>query len=448
MLDCWHSRSSPQGASPFRRHVTAFASDVAAGTAIKFALSLPVLLAFAGAANDYSSAASTRSKMQSVADSAALASVRELQLARTDAGRVTAIATNVVNSQLPDATTRVTVDFQAMTVQVVIEKSYEPIIRTSSTTSTMKLQASAKAKMSGSIPLCLLGLDPKAPQTIGLEQSALMTAPGCLVQSNSKSTMGIQSKDGATLKAGMICSAGGKVQSNGANYSPTPVTDCPVLTDPLSARTPPFVGACNHNNKVVDGGYEVLKPGVYCGGLKVTNGAVVKLTSGLFIIKDGPLIVDGGGSLSGTEVGFFLTGAASNLTFDADSTISLSAPKDGPLAGILIFDDPAGTSARAKAPRSGRGALGRANPTGAPRQHQILSDNARNLLGTIYMPQGEIIIDATKPIADKSAYTVLVVKQLHLYSGPNLILNTDYSATEVPVPMGVGPFGAKIFLSN
>jgi hypothetical protein len=64
------------------------------------------------------------------------------------------------------------------------------------------------------------------------------------------------------------------------------------------------------------------------------------------------------------------------------------------------------------------------------------------------MPQGEIIIDAMKPIADKSAYTVLVVKQLHLYSGPNLILNTDYSATDVPVPMGVGPSGAKIFLSN
>jgi hypothetical protein len=64
------------------------------------------------------------------------------------------------------------------------------------------------------------------------------------------------------------------------------------------------------------------------------------------------------------------------------------------------------------------------------------------------MPQGGIIIDATKPIADKSAYTVLVVKQLHLYSGPNLILNTDYSATDVPVPMGVGPYSAKIFLSN
>jgi len=118
------------------------------------------------------------------------------------------------------------------------------------------------------------------------------------------------------------------------------------------------------------------------------------------------------------------------------------------LAGILIFDDPSGAGAPAQKPKSGRGGGGRSNKTGAKRQHQILSDNARNLLGTIYMPQGEIIVDATKPIADKSAYTVLVVKQLHLYSGPNLILNTDYSATEVPVPMGVGPFGAKIFLSN
>ena len=64
------------------------------------------------------------------------------------------------------------------------------------------------------------------------------------------------------------------------------------------------------------------------------------------------------------------------------------------------------------------------------------------------MPQGGIIIDATKPIADKSAYTVLVVNQLQLFSGPNLVLNTDYSATDVPVPRGVGPYGSKVFLSN
>jgi hypothetical protein len=69
-------------------------------------------------------------------------------------------------------------------------------------------------------------------------------------------------------------------------------------------------------------------------------------------------------------------------------------------------------------------------------------------LGTIYMPQGRLIVDATSPIADRSAYTVLMVQQLDLYSGPNLVLNSDYGASEIPVPMGVGPYDGNVVLSN
>src|SRR5215831_8573063 len=89
------------------------AGDEAAGTAMTFALVLPILFAAGGAGIDYSYALMSQTKMKGVADSAALASVRELQLARTDASRITAIATNVVNSQIHDATTTVNVDFQA-----------------------------------------------------------------------------------------------------------------------------------------------------------------------------------------------------------------------------------------------------------------------------------------------------------------------------------------------
>jgi len=39
------------------------------------------------------------------------------------------------------------------------------------------------------------------------------------------------------------------------------------------------------------------------------------------------------------------------------------------------------------------------------------------LLGTIYMPHGRLTIDANKPIADKSAYTVLVVQRIDLHAG-------------------------------
>jgi putative Flp pilus-assembly TadE/G-like protein len=416
-----------------------------ASTPVIFALTLPVMVAAGGGAVDYGMASMTAVRMKSVADSAALAASRELQLAQMDASKVTVIANNVINGSIQDVSSQVNVDFSAMTVQVVIQKTYSPIF---SNWLTTHLEVSSVAKMSGAMPLCMLGLNPSAPDTINLEQSALMTAPGCLVQSNSSDKRGLAARHSAVLTAGLICSAGGKSQSSSANFSPQPTTDCPVLPDPLSSRVAPAVGPCNFTDVVINGGSANLQPGVYCGGLKLTNGAVAALSKGIFIIKDGPLTVDAGATVSGTEVAIFLTGNTANLTFDADSIVDLSAPKDGPLAGILIFDDPSGAPAPALKPKSGRGAAGRKLKNGAPRQHQIFSDNARNLLGTIYMPMGEIIVDAEKPIADKSAYTVLVVNQLHLYSGPNLVLNPDYSATEVPVPQGVGPYGAKIFLSN
>jgi hypothetical protein len=62
------------------------------------------------------------------------------------------------------------------------------------------------------------------------------------------------------------------------------------------------------------------------------------------------------------------------------------------------------------------------------------------------MPNSSLYIDSKKPIADRSAYTVIVARTVELYDGPNLVLNSDYGATTVPVPKGVGPLGATISL--
>jgi hypothetical protein len=78
--------------------------------------------------------------------------------------------------------------------------------------------------------------------------------------------------------------------------------------------------------------------------------------------------------------------------------------------------------------------------------HEINSDNARMLLGTIYLPQGELRIDANMPIASDSAYTAIVVRRMRLYSGPHLVLNTNYGATEVPVPEGIKGVGQPVAL--
>jgi hypothetical protein len=316
--------------------------------------------------------------------------------------------------------------------------------------SVVKVQATAK--LNGMMPLCLLALDRSAPATIDLEESSLMTATGCMVYSNSKHRSGLQAKDSAMVRAGLICSAGGAPRGGSADLTPRPETDCPQLDDPLRSRSAPAIGACQHDDMVASGGAQTLQPGVYCHGLKITNGAEVTLAKGIYIIKDGPLIVDRGASISGDDVSIVLTGRKANLVFDADSTINLTASRDGPLAGLLIFDDPSGASAPAIPPYALPipllGDLLGALLGAPPREHKILSDNAHTLHGTIYMPKGRLIIDASKPIAEKSAYTVLVVQRIDLHAGPNLILNSDYSASDVPVPKGVGPYGSNVQLTN
>ena len=82
------------------------------------------------------------------------------------------------------------------------------------------------------------------------------------------------------------------------------------------------------------------------------------------------------------------------------------------------------------------------------RTYRILSDNARTMLGTIYLPAGRLVIDASRPVADQSAYTVIVAQQINLYEGPNLVLNANYGATSVPVPKGVGPVSGRLLLTQ
>jgi len=424
----------------------------AGGVLSTFGLVTPILLMGIAAAVDYGTFERGRSRLQAQVDAAAIAAAREMQLAQTNTSRIAAVAENFVHNGEPQATVTTRVDMTALSVTVSATETYAPKVGAYFWAKAPTINASATAKLSGTMPLCLLALDKKAPTTVSLEASATMTASGCMVYSNSTDKNGLQAKDNAKLAAGLICTAGGKVKTTGATVTPNPVTDCPRMADPLRSRVPPQDTTCRFNGTVISGVTQTLQPGVYCKGLKITAGAQVTLASGIYVIKDGPLVVDKGAMLAGTQVGIYLTGVGSNLTFATDTTISLSAPKDGPLAGLLIFDDPYGASAPAipavPLPIPVVGGLVDALVKGPPREHKILSDNARMLLGTIYMPHGRLIIDANKPIADKSAYTVLVVQRVDLHAGPNLVLNSDYSATDVPVPPGVGPYGNSVKLTN
>ena len=207
--------------------------------------------------------------------------------------------------------------------------------------------------------------------------------------------------------------------------TPEPITDCPVFDDPLASRATPAFGGCTASNRTISSQTITLQPGVYCGGIAISGSSVVTFAPGEFVIKDGPLLVSGDASISGEHVGFFLTGSNARFNFGTQTTISLKAPTGGAMSGLLFHESRDQTTSLT---------------------HEINSDNARMLLGTIYLPRGELQIDAKKPIADQSAYTAIVVRKLRLYSGPHLVLNTNYGDTTVPVPEGIKGIGQPVAL--
>ena len=113
-----------------------------------------------------------------------------------------------------------------------------------------------------------------------------------------------------------------------------------------------------------------------------------------------------------------LTLAASIMMLDYDSHVDLTAPLTGDMAGLLFFQD------RKTVLLSG--------------YHDIRSKDARRLVGTMYFPNAKLMVEARNPVADKSEYTVIIAKEFELRDGPDLVLKTDYGATPIPLPDGVG----------
>jgi hypothetical protein len=392
--------------------VQRFAENRSGAVLIKFAVLIPVVFTSVAMAIDYGSSAKRWSTLQQAADAAALGTIKQLTLVNQDPKSIESAARDMVLANL-SGSDNVSVQARMIaghTLEVQVgERIINPFGKFLNYPKT-DLQVTAVARISTS-KLCLLALEQKESGSISLKKNARITGLQCSFYSNSKDRHGIKAEDFAEVDAELVCSAGG-IDGKHGHFRRQPLSDCPAMSDPLAGRRPPTFGGCDYNKTEIKGGFRTLSPGVYCGGLKITSGASVTLKEGVYIIQGGKLVVDQGASLTGRHVGFYLAGKESSFEFGYASSISLTAPLTGVMASLLFFDD-----------RDGKWD-----------KHRIYSNDARTLLGTIYLPNGSLYIDSKKPIADKSAYTILVTRKLELYDGPNLVLNSNYGATNVPVP--------------
>ncbi len=421
---------------PFKR----FLASRNGNFAVMGALLAPFVIGIVGGVVDMVAFLSHRSALQEAADSAALAAARETALTGWSQDAATAVASAHVQANTAhistgkgQVTTFVELSKATGRVSVRVEQDHVTYFVAGYFQGTPQISVGATAQTSGSTNICVIGLNPTEEATVSLDSNAILQAPNCAVYSNSKSTSGMKSLSNAKLTSSLACTNGG-FQGSEYNYSTMPMKDCPAMGDPLATRPyPDHSGACKEpiSNSKSKSRWELdtykgsLEPGIYCGGLSILGDSKITMEPGIYVMRDGPFYVDSNSFVTGVGVGMFFTGLGANFHFKSNVNVSLEAPTEGPMAGLIFFQDRTIMLDKDKRP--------------IITDFWIESNNTRNLLGTIYLPSGNFIVKADNEVADQSAYTAIVVRKLQLFSKPRLVLNTDYDETTVPVPDGLRP---------
>jgi Flp pilus assembly protein TadG len=391
--------------------LAAFARCVRGATATIFALAVPAISLLACGAIDIAGVNGDRSAMQDAADATALAMAKQLGLASQTtlaaqaqtyaAGQLGAIAT------ADGVVVTTTVGQNNSAVTVAITGARPSFFNNLFPPGGWRLAVTATASTLGQIPLCVLSSG--SGSNMQVQQTSTLTASNCLVQSNGN----IAVDPTSSLSAGMAQASG----TASGPITPTAQTGAPNISDPFAsiAINPPLLGLCNPLDLVYDIGITLLTPGTHCGNLTVKSGATAMLLPGVYYFAKGALTMQDNSTLTGTDVVLIFNDDA-YFTFKDSSTITLTGKQSGPYAGLVIATTRTNTNT-----------------------FTISSTSAKQLEGAIYIPDATLLVTgAGNTVAQQSAWTVVVAQGLQMQGSPNLVINANYTTSNVPVPVGVG----------
>jgi Flp pilus assembly protein TadG len=389
--------------------------DRRGGVLTTFALATPVIAVLALGAIDLASVSADKAALQDVADSAALQAAKQLGIA--DNGGLAERTKSVIAQQLAAMTSRltyqttVTPDVKAGTVGVVITANRTSFFVNLLPPGGWNLKVIANAQQMGTTPLCVLSFGAGGSDIVDLQNTAQILAPGCMVHSNSD----VKVNGGASISAGVVQASG---LASGP-ISPEPQIDAPVIDDPFAdMNINANSGICSPLDLVSQLLPIILTPGVHCGDITALKSVQITLLPGEHIFRSGTLSLQNKSTLSGDNVVLVFAKDA-RFAFKDNSVIKLKGRRQGAYAGFVIATTRDNTNT-----------------------FEISSSAARELLGTVYIPQAELLVSGANRVADQSAWTVVVAKSLKLKDNPDLVINSNYSGSNVPVPDGVGPVSA------
>jgi hypothetical protein len=352
--------------------------------------------------------------MQDAADATALAMAKQLGVAST-AG-ITARAQDYAMGQLgqissaDQVTVTTTVASDNSSVTVAIAGSRPSFFGNLFPPGGWQLHGQATASTLGQVPLCVLSSGGGGTDNLLVEDSSLLTASNCLVQSDQN----IAADAGARLTTGLAQATGTAT----GPITPAPQSGAPAIADPFASMSIPSPSplAC-----LLGGTLDLTQilltvtPGCHSGTITIGQGQTMHLLPGTHYFKGGTLTIKDNAVLQGTNVTLIFDKDAT-FNFTDTSSIDLTGSQAGTYAGFVVLTTRDNTNA-----------------------FNISSNNARRLEGAVYIPSATLnVTGTTNSVADQSAWTVVVAKSLQLTGSPNLVINANYSASTVPVPAGVG----------
>jgi hypothetical protein len=202
---------------------------------------------------------------------------------------------------------------------------------------SLEVRVSSAAKKNLGVPVCLLGLDPSEAATLDFNGHASVELNDCAAQANSTDGAGMRQVGKPTLKAEAIGVTGGYT---GERYSPPPMTGTSPIPDPYASVPDPPIGPCHPmSGEKLQQTTKPLTPGTYCGGLSIKASSVIKLLPGRYIMKDGPLVIDSGATVTGEEVMIAFLGEGATMYMLGGGSLSVTSETSGPYANIQFFGD-------------------------------------------------------------------------------------------------------------
>jgi hypothetical protein len=270
--------------------------------------------------------------------------------------------------------------------------------------SSFDLSASAVAVLQPGAA-CVITLDKTGAKALSLDSNAKIESPKCEIHSNSTADDSLYAKSNAKIKSKKVCVEGDYVALGNASIQPAPSTACSAADDPFAHVPPPdFSGQPCKNQPLIKDQTVTLQPGVYCGGLHIDGNSNVTFAPGEYIIKDGSFSSDSNTKMSGTGVGFYLTGTGAVLDFDSNTQMSFTAPQSGPLAGFIFYQD-----------RNFGGT------------HNVDSNVAAKLDGAMYFPKATLQTKSNSTWGTNSSCLMIVANRMHFDSNAGVNMDADFS---------------------